>query len=99
MDKFRTHFLGDLKPGQISNMDLHVKYLHDGIITAANQGAELFALRPLMNMNRVSKAFEEVDSIRKASEIACEGLLDTMAASVNNQSESYLSALFEFGFG
>ena len=54
-------------------MDLHVKYLHDGIISAANHGAELFALRPLMNMNRVAKGPEEIDSIRNASEIACEG--------------------------
>lgn len=65
---------GDVLPGRISNMDLHAKFLHDGIIEAAKSGAEIFALTPIIHQNRVVKLEEELNVIQKCSEIACEGL-------------------------
>jgi hypothetical protein len=65
---------GDLLPGRISNMNLHVKYLHDGIMEASKNGAEIFSAAPVINYNRISKRPEEILAIRKSAEIGCEGL-------------------------
>jgi len=93
--RMKVKLWGDLLPGQISNMELHASYLHDGIIAAAQSGVEIFALTPILHQKRLVKTEAEIDVIRTGSQIACEGLLDTMAAS--SSSESYLAALFEFG--
>ena len=64
---------GDLLPGQISNMELHASYLHEGIISAAQSGIEIFALTPILHQKRLVKSEAEVDVIRTGSQIACEG--------------------------
>ncbi|CBY08812.1 unnamed protein product [Oikopleura dioica] len=88
---------GDVKPGRIGNMSLHSRHIHDGIITAVQNEAEIFALSPLIQQIRGEKTHEEVDNIAKAASLSSEGLLDVMVASGQHRCENYLSSLFEFG--
>ncbi|CAG5091689.1 Oidioi.mRNA.OKI2018_I69.PAR.g13199.t1.cds [Oikopleura dioica] len=88
---------GDVQPGRIGNMSLHSRHIHDGIITAVQNEAEIFPLSPLIQQIRADKTPEEVDIIGKAAGISAEGLLDVMIASRQHRCENYLSSLFEFG--
>ena len=72
-ENMKIRIWGDLLPGKISNMDLHAKYLHDGLIKAAQAGADIFAITPIIHQNRVVKRPEEIEAIRQSAQIACEG--------------------------
>jgi len=58
---FQSNFKiwGDVKPGRIGNMSLHSRHIHDGIITAVQNEAEIFALSPLIQQIRGEKTHEE----------------------------------------
>ena len=51
-----------MKPGRIGNMSLHSRHIHDGIITAVQNEAEIFALSPLIQQIRGEKTQEGTSS-------------------------------------
>jgi hypothetical protein len=61
LTNFQSNFKiwGDVKPGRIGNMSLHSRHIHDGIITAVQNEAEIFALSPLIQQIRGEKTQEE----------------------------------------
>ena len=61
---FQSNFKiwGDVQPGRIGNMSLHSRHIHDGIITAVQNEAEIFPLSPLIQQIRADKTHEERSS-------------------------------------
>ena len=56
---------GNFMPGQITNFDLHSKYLHRFVSSAIKSGVEIFPLKNFLTENRVVKSDSEVEAIRK----------------------------------
>ena len=52
-------------PGEITNFDLHSKYLHRFVSSAIKSGVEIFPLKNFLTEHRIVKSDSEVEAIRK----------------------------------
>jgi Xaa-Pro aminopeptidase len=84
-------------PGEITNIELHSKYLHRSISAAIRNENQIFPIQKFLTEARAIKSENEIELIRKAATISCEAMLDTKVASRQNQGENYLASIFEFG--
>ena len=56
---------GNFMPGEITNFDLHSKYLHRFVSSAIKSGVEIFPLKNFLTEHRIVKSDSEVEAIRK----------------------------------